>query len=632
MPIYEFGDFRYDTEKRVLWRESEIVPLPPKASEVLLCLLAEHGDLVDRQVLIDTVWSDTFVEEGSLNHAISALRKAIGNEFIQTVPRRGYRFAAEVTTAGVTDTDLVIERRTSSTSVIEEKEILIDDPVTGVSDQQRSSPSPRRLAVVGTSALGLILVLASAWFLLAPAAEDPQPASIRSLAVLPLQSFSPRASDEELRMRITDALITKLGRLNDLAVRPTSSVLKFAGSEHGVLDAGRALGVDAVLEGRVQEENGTLRITLQLISVVSGNQLWAGQFDGREGEILPLQDAISQKLVSALERRGNDDDSTRITTSNEAYEAYLKGRYFWNQRTPSAYLKAIEYFEEATRLDPNFALAFSGMADTYVLINRRVDGDPSNTMIRSEAAARRALELDDSLAEAHTSMGGVLAAYRRDWERSNYHFQRAIEIDPRYAIARAWYGLNLISLGRFSEASDQLEEARRLDPTSRNIAVYAIVNAYYSRRFDEAIQRGNAAIELDPALSTAYMYLGYAYEQKGQYEQAVEAELSRMRSVAPDAVDELRESFLRDGIRGFWRKQIEVKRRLSEEGVNCQQEIATRYALLGETREAIRVMEDNIRFGGTCWNGLAHEPAFDGMRSEPRFQAIIKELGFENAS
>ncbi|HEX6125697.1 MAG TPA: tetratricopeptide repeat protein, partial [Pyrinomonadaceae bacterium] len=416
--------------------------------------------------------------------------------------------------------------------------------------------------------------------------------------------------------------------IDDLAVRPTNSVLRFAGEEQDVSIAGRSLGVDAVLDGRVQEENGLLRVTLQLISVSTGDQLWSDQFDGKVGQILPLQDVISGKLMSALQRRDSDQTLHIITQDSDAYEAYLKGRYFWNQRTPDNYSKAITSFQEAIRLDPNFALAYSGLADSYVLVNRRLDDEPATIMLRAEEAARRGLELNDRLAETHTSMAAVLCAFRRDWQRSNEHFLRAIELNPRYAIARAWYGLNLISLGRFDEAEQQLEAARRLDPTSRNIAVYSIVNFYHSRNFDAAIERGKAAIELDPQLSTAYMYMGQAYEQRGMFAEAVETELERYKSILPDEVDGLRAAFAKSGIRGFWQKQIEVKKRQYDQGVNCRQELATRYALLGEVNKALWVIEENFRFGGTCWNGLANEPAFDGLRSHPRFQAVMREMGF----
>lgn len=626
--LRQFGEFRLDLDRKVLWHLNEPVPLRSKAVELLCALIENRGEVLSKGELLDQVWPEAFVEESVLSQNIYLLRKTFADygatdTGIQTIPRRGYRFTGEVR-----DVDhaskLLIEHEVVERSMTEIREESQD-----VGSRSFPSPIYRAIALSALIVLPVVILIGIGLWRSAEATENTSRTKISSIAVLPLSSFASDPENESLRLRITDALITKLGKLSSIKVSSTTSILRFAGTSHDPLEAGRALEVDAVLDGRVQVENDRLRVTLQLISVPDGVQLWSEQFDGKSDNLLALQDLISDRLRHDLAVEEAADRAGSTTSSRTAYEAYLKGRYFWNQRTPDAYEKAIRYFREAISEDPNFAAAYAGLADCYLIGNRIVDGDPASAMSLAEEAARRSLELDETLSEAHVSMGGVLATFRRDWNASNEHFRRAIELDPTSAMARAWYGLNLISLRRFDEAQEQLFEASRIDPTSRNIAVYTIVNYYFSRRFDEAIARGRSALELDPNLSTASMYLAYAYEQKGMYKEAVQTEIDRVRSKAPKQAAELAQAFERNGIRGFWRKQIELKTREYDEGaVRCRYEIATRHAILGELDRALDLIESNFRYGGTCWNGIQSDPAWDKLHGEPRFSAVMKGMGF----
>jgi DNA-binding winged helix-turn-helix (wHTH) protein/TolB-like protein len=326
--FYEFNGFRLDSERRLLWRDGEIVPITPKALEVLISLVEKPGDLLERGVLLERVWKDTFVEEANLNFTISSLRKILdrnGEKLIQTVPRRGYRFTGTVNEVFESKpAESVIERHTRIQ--IEKEEVTLDDELLL---SGRGAPNRVRAVRVGGLIALLIfgLIGAVVYMRVASPAEGRQN-QIKSLAVLPLKSFEKNDSDEALRLRITDALITRLGSLKEIAVRPTNSILRFADGETDVIEAGREIEVDAVLDGRVQSENDRLRITLQLVSVGTGEQLWSEQFDGQADSILALQDEISNRLRKHLAYSATDNFSRQPTESNAAYEAYLKGRYF----------------------------------------------------------------------------------------------------------------------------------------------------------------------------------------------------------------------------------------------------------------------------------------------------------------
>ncbi len=623
--LQRFGKFQLDTRRKVLRHEGETVPMPLKELELLCVLVENRGELVTKNELLDKVWADSFVEESNLSRHIYLLRKTLKGlgaeeDLIENVARRGYRFSGEI---HENDSDeLIIEKHSFTRTLIEEHEDSKETDVKHVLPPVSRAKSNRVRIPILVGAI--ILATALGFYFYRQNSEPTQ--TIKSIAVLPLKSFSPESESEPIGLRITDALITKLGNLSEISVRPTNSVLRFNADGQDAVEIGRKLEVDAILDGRVQAENNRLRITLQLVSVKTGEQIWSEQFDGKTGEILALQDTISNRLRQKFAFVATEKFNRRPTENNEAYEAYLKGRYFWNQRTPDSYFKAIGYFEEAVRFDPNFALAYSGIADSYVLLNRRYVGSSEEALPKAAEAASKALELDDTLAEAQTSMGLVKSVYNRNWQESENRYRRAIELNPNYALAYGWYGMDLAAQKRFDEAETQMRKAEQLDPTSRNIAVYLAVNFYWARQFDRAIEQSRIALALDPKLSTAYWLLSTSFEQQEMFDKAVEADLERQKIIAPETVEPLREAFLRSGIKGFWWKQIEFRKVQNVKFSTCNFEIATRYALLNEKNEALKIIEDNAFFGGTCWNAVNVEPAFDLLRDEPRFQEILRKM------
>ncbi len=653
--LRKFGKCRLDVEKKFLWCGDQPVQLPLKAIELLCVLVESGGTVVTKDEIWQSVWQNAFVEETNLTHNIYLLRKTFKDlgepDLIKTVPRRGYRFAGEVSEAKNGSSDIIIERHALTRTLIEE----VSEPFSvagGLSWQKLNSnadesiakvqlptaiggsvPSRRRVAgsLIVASILAIVFLIGVTAFL--NYQNSPVKTSlteIKSIAVLPLKSFASKNEDEELRLQITDALITKLGSLNEISVRPTNSVLRFAGEGQDTIEVGEKLSVDAILDGRVQRENDRLRVTLQLVSVKTGEQVWSEQFDGKTGEILALQDVIASHLVRKFAFVETEKFNRRPTESNKAYEAYLKGRYFWNQRTSDSYFKAIRYFEEAIGLDPNFALGYSGIADCYALLEQRGGLPPEEAFPKAEEAARKALELDETLAEAHASMGLIKSLYRWDWNESEKHYKRAIELNPNYATGYGGYGMLLIVEKRFDEAEAQLKKAESLDPTSRSIAIYLAWTFYFGRQFDQAIEQSRKILELDNSLATPYMIQSAAFEQKGMFDEAVEAELKKLKGRDLPTIESLKDAYRKFGIKGFRQKQIEI----FQEKTNSVSEvgnyhIAARYALLNRSAEALQQIEKGFINRGSMWHMVNVDPAFDSLRSEPRFQEVLRKMNLQ---
>lgn len=624
--FYKFGEFRLDGEKKILWRANAIVSLSPKAIEVLVCLVESRGDLLTRDYLLERVWHDTFVEEGNITQAIHALRKVLGDDAVQTIPKRGYRFAAEIIEKAPWPTEeLILARRSISETVIDEQEISEAGEAHFI-DESPSLPWTRRPSVRITAVFAVILILAFGfWAFSTRFGSSSGKNSIRSIAVLPLKAFSQGSTNEEMRLQITDALITKLGGLNKIIVRPTNSVLRYSGEGRDVVEAGRELAVDAVLEGRIQVENDRLRVTLQLISVADGEQLWSEQFDGKVGEILALQDLISSRLRRDFAFVEVENPNHKRPVNDESYEAYLKGRYLWNLRTKDSYFKALEYFQRSVEADPKFALGYTGIADSYHLLQQRNVLGTDEAYAKAEEACRKALELDPLLPEAHTSMGSVSFIRYSRWTEAEAYYTRAIELDPNLPEPYARLGMLYNAWGRFDEAHITLTRAEELDPTSLNNAIYMGACFYFSKQYDQAIVQFKRILEFAPQTERAHFFLTRIYELNGRYDEAVAHALKEREVFRPDSVEPLRKAYETGGIRSFWSKQIEF---LKEESANMhglENHIASRYALLGDFDNSCLFVEKNLLVRGTMKNYGRVDPLFDSLRSNPRFQELMKK-------
>ncbi len=511
--FYEFGPFRLDIRARRISRNGEPLPLTPKDFETLLLLVINRNRVVTKDELMKTLWPESFVDEANLTQHVFTLRKALGDQpdgkpYIDNIPRRGYRFTAPVRES-------------------------VDEPADPLPAFWRR----RRMAVYATLAAGaLAAALYVGWRSLPAPVEPPGSPSYRSIAVLPFKALSPDSSEQDLLgVGLADALIMKLASVRTLTVRPTSAVRRYVGA-HDSIKAGRALQVDAVLDGTIQRDGNKLRVTTQLISVRNGGPIWTATFDTVWTNIFAVQDAISQQLADALSLQLTADEKRGLTKrhTNDAvgYEAYLKSRYFWNKRTPEGYVKGIQYAKDAIARDPGYALAYTALADSYALMGslttESLSRDQAMTLAR--AAATHAISLDETLAEAHTSLAFVKMHYDWDWDGAEKAFRRAIELNPSYPTAYHWYAYCLTATRRHEEAIAAITRAHELDPLSLIISTMSRKIRYYARQYDRAIEQARRTLDMDPAFLLARRVLAWALQEQGQYEAA----LVEMRRIHPE--------------------------------------------------------------------------------------------------
>lgn len=579
--FYEFGSYRLDIKTRVLLRESEIVPLTPKALDTLLVLVERHGELVERKELVKAVWPDVYVEESNLNSHIFMLRKALsgdGEDYITTVPRRGYRFVASV------------------------REIVI-----GSERREKSEASFR-----------------------------PSSPEIKSLAVLPFNAFCAEGCEVHLGLGLADALITRLSNLRRMIVRPTSAVSKYRGLEQDPLSAGRELDVELVLGGSIQQKDERIRVTVQLVSVADGRPLWAEKFDENFTDIFSVEDAISSRVAEALTFQLADDERKLLTkhhtNDTEAYQLYLQGYYYWNQRTAEGLKKSIDYFNRAIARDPNYALAYAGLAESYALLGC-VHGalSPRESMPQAKAAALKAIELDDQLVEGHTALGLVRVLYDWNWSGAEAEYLRALDLNPTHVTARHWYGLYLAWLGRLEEAIIELQRSQQLDPFSPIISANIGWAYYAARRYDEAIRQCREAIAMAPNFYRSYLYLGSIYAEVGDFDAAL-AKLKRVTELTgcgPE-VTNIGYVYAQAGRIDEARSVIaELQWRAAQSYVSPYP-IALVHAGLGEADQAFFWLE-RAREDRTHWLVfLKAEPKLDNIRNDQRFRELLRQVGLDS--
>ena len=552
--IYSFGAFRLDPARRMLFREGYPIPLTPRAFDTLVALVSDHGKVISKDELLQAVWGETFVEENNLSQSISALRKSLGddgngNRYIATVPRKGYCFVASVTE--------IDSAHAIPTPGVERKEPSDASPPIEKPAQEKRRRPPLVWALVAI----LVLVsgaVAAAWIGRARQEREAIP-RIRSIAVLPLKQLSRASRDEYLGLALADSLITRLGRIEKLSVRPTAAVRSFGSETQDPVSAGRALAVEAVLDGQVQRLGDRIRVTVQLIDVSTGAALWTDKIDVESGDLFAVEDAISENLASRL---ASDIPRTAVArrpagraTSREAYEAYLRGRFEWNKRTEEGFLHGAALFEQAVGLDPRYAAAYAGLADCRNFLANA----PA-----AKRAANRAIELDPDLAEAHAALGNAALFYDYDRPGAERQFRDAIRLNRSYATAHQWLAYCLVSLRRFDEALDEIRQARAIDPFSPSIATDVGDILLYARRYDDAARECRKAIEMDPHFLQGHVELGQILKAKGDFEGAIrEFALSERKDLLASAYalsgrrDEARRllaeiSAIRPGYAGGW--------------------------------------------------------------------------------
>lgn len=659
--FYEFGGFSLDASNRLLLREGRVVPLKPKVVETLLVLVERRGEVLGKEALMELLWPEQFVEESNLTQNIYVLRKALGESpgapaFIETLPRRGYRFIAEVTersdgamtstdgdgapppaVAASTNAEVVDESRAVRNVTPEPAPLSTPPSSSALTPPPSSSSSVAvRLRVrhgTGAFVVAALLVCglvvgAIYWKLGSMAGRTTAGPSVRSIAVLPFKPLGAEAEEAYLGPGMADALITKLSGNGRVAVTPTSAVLRYGAAGQDLLAAGRELGVDAVLDGKVQRAGEQVRVTVQLVRVRDGASLWAEKFDGQFSNIFRIQDAISEQAASALTLRLSNDERSRsrkhYTENAEAYQAYLKGRYFWNKRTPEGFRKGVEYFRRAIEVDPAYALAYAGLADCYVRLGDRGGAEERGAVARGTEAARKALELDDTLAEAHAAAGFIKFRFEWDFDGAEREYRRALELDPAYPEAHQWYAFHLLTRGRRAEADAEIARAIELDPVSLGHNEARALYLYLSRRYDESIAQCRKTLEMEPEFAPTHYVLALDYEQLGRYEEA-EAELRRAGAdSAAGFTAALAHVLAAAGKRDEARA---VLAQMAGRGEVTPADLALIYAGLGEREPAISWYERaaEVRILRPAW--LLLDPRLDTLRDSPRFAALLKRLG-----
>lgn len=610
---------------------------------MLLLLVENRNQILEKSELLEHLWPGSIVEEANLSQTVYLLRRALaegveGQSYIETVPRRGYRFIAAVSEINAENVEFGEQSengfKLADTSPMESE---IADEQPGISQLGKVAPTVprwwRRPGVYGIAVivLGVLIFIHHLWsshYRGKPVTAGP----VHSLAVLPFRSLGSDEGDNYLGMGMADVLITRLSNLDQIVVQPISAVRKYDRPEIHPLAAGQELRVDAVLEGTLQKVANRLRVTLRLHDMRNGRTLWSGKFDDDFTDIFKVQDSISEQIAQALAlsftREKRNQAFKRYTENSVAYELYLKGRYWWNRRTVDGLNKAIGYFEQAITQAPDYALAYAGLADSYNLLSILEAMPPHEAFLKARSAATHALEIDDTLAEAHTSLGWIKCVYEWDWEGSEREFKHAIELSPGYAIAHDWYGVCLAQRGQFDRALSELTQAERLDPISFVIQVHIGWVHFYSGQYDQAIERYQKVLEMDPNYAWAHMHLGQAYEQKKMYPESI-AELRRALSLSSNAhryVARLGRLYAVSG-------QIEEARKLLDELLATQKKryvspysIALVYAGLNEKDRAL----DWLRIGMEQRAGrmvrLQVDPRFNNLRAEPQFKEILQRI------
>lgn len=639
--LYRFEQFQIDVTNRLLLRNGENVALAPKVFDLLLLLVERSGDVLGKEELMQLLWPDTFVEDNNLTVSMSALRKALGEgkdgvKFIETIPRRGYRFVAPVMKGeeplppAKPESESVSALTVVESAAGEDLSGVIDFLPAPASRLSRSQPIFPRQGFLAVGGLLLIAFVAGVfWWGKRSATSSGE---IRSIAVLPLKPLSVEVGDELLALGMADALITRLSNTGRIVVRPTSAIAKYNRPDQDPLVAGQDLGVDAVLEGRIFRDGDQIRITVQLLRLPTGNVIGAWEFDERFTNILSLQKEISEKVALRLTIKLNEAErkllTKNYTENTAAFEAYLKGRYFWNKRSLDSFPKAIEYFNQAIELDPTYALAYAGLADTfvvmatpYVSLNGRKGADYWD---KAKAAAQKALEIDESLAEAHASLGAVYAS--EDDAAAHREFDRAIELNPNYATVYNFYAVCLIGDARLEDALVKVSKAHELDPLSVPIVTSHGIILCRLRRPDEAIEQLKKAEELDSNFARLHWGLGLANELKGNFEEAI-AEFQKAVKLSNGGIVALSSLGHAYGMSGRQAEAQQVLAQILEKNEKEEKNpyyLAAVYAGMGDKETAFEVLEKNR--GNYAAGLLKNDHLFDSLRSDAsRFEALLRK-------
>ncbi|PYX22009.1 MAG: hypothetical protein DMG82_16080 [Acidobacteria bacterium] len=642
--IVRFGVFEVDLKACELRKHGFRIKLAEQPFQVLAFLLERPGEIVTREELRDRLWpGDTFVDfDHGLNNAVMRVREVLLDSsehprYVETVPRRGYRFVAPVEETSVPPpVPATIELEGGSTSPASSA----SNPVLAHTISEHPGVprwfTSRLAGAIAIVVVGLAALLAFTIHARNVATNQVNATRSTSLVVLPLENLSGDKDQDYFADGMTDELIANLAKIRSLHVISRSTAMTYKGTRKPLSEIARELNVDAVVEGTVMRVGSRVRITAELVQVSTDHHLWADTYESQMGDVLALQNRVSAAIVNEIRINLTPEERERLAktpaVAPEAYENYLKGLYYWNKRSDENLTRAIGYFERATQLDPNYALAYAGLSDCYAIISAEIFGTmpASEAAPKARAAAVRALELDPTLAEAQTSLATEKFNYEWDWSGAAQGFERAIGLNPSYATAYQRYSLYLIAMGRAQDSFAQIQKARELDPLSLSINFSLGWRLYMARQYDAAITQLKDTLEMDPSYELPHLVAGQAYEQKGNYALAIPelrkaVELSRG---TPLMVSALAHAYARSGNR------TEAEKLLAQLQAKSMNQYVSPYYFaivcvgLGRTEEALDWLEKAF---GDRSNGLVFlkvEPELDDLRSNSRFIALQQKLEF----
>jgi len=616
---YEFGRFRLKVAERVLLREGELVPLTPKVFDILVTLVENGGQVVAKDDLMKRVWPNTFVEEGNLTQNISLLRKALGEtpggaQFIETVPRRGYRFVAETKQSWADAEPAGNGHKEHSL------ETSIDTPVVSTpnttSQLARIRRTPLFAVVAGLVVVGIIgLVYFTSW----GKAEN----SIQSIAVLPFIDESADPDAQYINDKIAESLINSLSKLPQLRVVPRSVVAGYKRKEIDPRKVGEELNVRAVVTGRIRRHGDIINIQADLIDLQNVAQLWGQHYDHKVSDVLLVQDDISRDIFENLRVKLNVEEKKQL----EAYRLYLKGRNAWNKRTSDALQEAIDFFNQAIAIDPNYGAAYAGLADCYNMLVVYGRLEPKEGFPKAKEAAQRALEIDESSAEAHSSLAFI--KFRWDWDRSatEREFQTAIKLKPAYAPAHQWYSSYLVAVERFDEAIAEAKRTEELEPLSFVASSHLGWIYYLAGQNDKAIEQCRKILERDPSSFPARRYLGLAYEAKGMYSEAIaEFQTGVKLSGSPLMLALLGHAYAVSGKTAEAKQVLSDLQQLQGQRYVSPYTVAAIHAGLGDQDQAFKWLETAVEERDIWLMNLKVDPVFAKLRSQRKFTDILARI------
>ena len=608
-----FGVFQLDLKARELHKAGVKVKLQDQPFRVLALLLERAGQVVTREELRQRVWpTDVYVAfDQGLNNAIKKVRDALGDSadsprFIETVARHGYRFVAPVN---------ALPERPSEPRF------------------SFGSDTLRKAALIGLTTASLLAALAY-WVWQGPAMRARAPSEKVILAVLPFDNLSRDPDQEFFSDGLTEELITQLGKLNPerLTVIARGSVAKYKGSSLAANQIGRELNADYLVQGSFRRASDRVRITVQLIQVRDQTDLWAESYDRELKDILVLQDSVSRTIANQIHITLTPGQQTQLPSSRkldpEAYEAYLKGRYYWNKRTAEGMQKAVIYFQQAIDEDPGYGAAYSGLADSNSGLAWHGFSSPADALPKANRAALKAIEIDPESAEAHASLA-LVRHHKWEWTGAEAEFKRALQLDPHYANAHHWYGDYLSVMGRHDEAQLEARQALALDPLNLMIGTWVGLRYYLARKYDAAAEQGRNTAELDPNFAAAHLLLGEAYVQKGLHEKGL-AELQRAAGLSGNSPLYLAQVAVAQASAGRKTEALRIVAQLqalSSKQYVSPYGLAQIYAALNDKEQTFKWLQIAYDDRAVWMSYLAVDPVFDACRSDQRFQDLLRRVG-----